>query len=207
MSSERPGDSGRERAVKRAAANNADALPARLRIVVAEAIGPLGFDLDSLDVQQAGRRKVVKVVLDSDSGVGLDELAEATRLVSGALDDTGDVLDGPYTLEVTSPGVDRPLTRPRHWHRARFRLARVHTSDGTEFTCRVGAAGDEAVQLLVDGALRWVNYRQIARAVVEVEFRQPPATDLAMLEREASAAPSGDARGSEHGHGTKEESL
>ncbi|MGH3621717.1 MAG: ribosome maturation factor RimP, partial [Sciscionella sp.] len=158
-------------------------------------------------VQQAGRRKVVKVVVDSDSGVGLDEVAEATRLASGALDGADDVLAGPYTLEVTSPGVDRPLTSPRHWHRARFRLARVRTGDGAEFTGRVGVADDDAVQLLVDSMVRRLEYRQIARAVVEVEFRQPPAADLALLEKEAPAAPSGDARDSAHGDGTKEESL
>ncbi|MGH3622547.1 MAG: ribosome maturation factor RimP, partial [Sciscionella sp.] len=59
-------------------------MPARLRPVVAEVLGPLGLDLDALEVQHAGRRKVVKVVVDSDSGVGLDEVAEATRLASGA---------------------------------------------------------------------------------------------------------------------------
>lgn len=185
------------------------ALPARLRPVVTEALDPLGFDLEDLDVQQAGRRKVVKVVVDSDAGVGLDEVADATRLVSSALDGAGEVLAGPYTLEVTSPGVDRPLSLPRHWHRNRFRLVRLRRTDGTEFTARVGAADEDGVQLLVDGELRRVRYEDVRRAVVEVEFRQPPAAELALLEQDTSTgAETGGETGADGGHGTgaKEES-
>jgi ribosome maturation factor RimP len=177
------------------------ALPARLQPVVTEALDPLGFDLEQLDVQQAGRRKVVKVVVDSDAGVGLDEVAEATRLVSSALDDADDVLAGPYTLEVTSPGVDRPLTRPRHWQRNRFRLVRLRRPDGAELTARIGTADDTGVQLLVDGTVRRFSYQDVQRAVVEVEFRQPPASELAQLDTSGDET-SGDADAADGGRGT-----
>lgn len=159
-----------------------DALTGRLRPVVADAVAGLGFDLEWLDIQAAGRRKLVKVVVDADDGVELDLLSGVSRAVSAALDAHDDVLGGPYTLEVTSPGVDRPLTRPRHWRRAKLRLVRVRPNDGPEFTARVGSSDDDGVELLVDGALRRVEYGTMAKATVEVEFRQPPAAELLMLE-------------------------
>lgn len=159
-----------------------DALATRLRPVVADAVADLGFDLETLDVQVAGRRKLVKVVVDADDGVELDLLSSVSRAVSAALDAHDDILGGPYTLEVTSPGVDRPLTRPRHWRRAKLRLVRVRPHDGPEFTGRVGTSDDTGVEMLVAGTLRRVEYRTVARAAVEVEFRQPPAAELLLLE-------------------------
>jgi ribosome maturation factor RimP len=159
-----------------------DALAGRLRPVVADAVAGLGFDLDSLDVQTAGRRKLLKVVVDADDGVELDLLSGVSRAVAATLDQHDEILGGPYTLEVTSPGVDRPLTRPRHWRRAKLRLVRIRPHDGAEFTARVGTADDDGVELLVAGTLRRVEYRTVARAAVEVEFRQPPAAELLMLE-------------------------
>jgi ribosome maturation factor RimP len=171
-----------------------DALAGRLRPVVADAVAGLGFDLESLDVQAAGRRKLVKVVVDADDGVELDLLSSVSRAVSAALDEHDDILGGPYTLEVTSPGVDRPLTRPRHWRRAKLRLVRVRPHDGPEFTGRVGGSDDDGVDLLVDGTLRRVRYSTVARATVEVEFRQPPAAELLMLERSSQHQPKKDTK-------------
>lgn len=157
-----------------------------LEPVVAEAVAAAGFELEQLDVQQAGRRRLVKVVVDGDDGVGLDEVAEVSRAVSAVLDEHDAVLGGPYTLEVTSPGTDRPLTKPRHWRRARLRLVKVRPHEGAEFTGRVGASDDEQVEMLVDGVLRPVRYADVAKAVVEVEFKQPPVAEMAMLEGRAS---------------------
>jgi len=158
-----------------------DALAGALRPVIADAVRGLGFDLETLDVQVAGRRKLVKVVVDADDGVELDLLSGASRAVSAALDSHDDLLGGPYTLEVTSPGVDRPLTRPRHWRRANLRLVRIRPHDGAEYTGRVGACDDTGVEMLVDGTLRRVEYATVAKAMVEVEFRQPPAAELQLL--------------------------
>jgi len=162
---------------------------AALEPIVAEAVASTGFDLEQLDVAQAGRRRQVKVVVDGDDGVELDEVAAVSRAVSAVLDEHDDVLGGPYTLEVTSPGLDRPLTRPRHWRRAKLRLVKVRPVEGAEFVGRVGAADEDAdggVELLVDGKLRRVGYADIAHAVIEVEFKQPPVAELAMLEGRAS---------------------
>ncbi|MCG8920627.1 ribosome maturation factor RimP [Actinokineospora sp. PR83] len=172
-----------------------------LHPVVADAVGAAGFELEELDVSTAGRRRLVRVVIDSaDSvengtsansanAVGLDEVARVSRELAAVLDEHDAVLGGPYTLEVTSPGTDRPLTRPRHWKRNRLRLVKVRPVEGAEYLGRVGDADAEetgGVTLLVDGAPRRVGYAEVAHAVVEVEFKQPPAAELAMLEGRAS---------------------
>lgn len=161
-------------------------LASRLEPIVAEAVTTAGFDLDSFEVQQAGRRQLVKVVVDSDDGVGLDEVAEISRKVSAALDENEHVLASAYTLEVTSPGLDRPLTQQRHWRRARFRLVKITPAEGVAFVGRVGHAGDKAARVLVDGSIRDVRYGGVAKAVVEIEFKQPPAEDLKALDADAS---------------------
>ncbi|MFJ9786039.1 ribosome maturation factor RimP [Amycolatopsis sp. NPDC101161] len=161
-------------------------LASRLQPIVAEAVTAAGFDLDSFEVQQAGRRQLVKVVVDADDGVGLDEVAEVSRKVSAALDENEHVLASAYTLEVTSPGLDRPLTQPRHWRRARFRLVKITPAEGTAFIGRVGHAGEDSARVLEGGKLRDVRYADVAKAVVEIEFKQPPAEDLKLLEDDAS---------------------
>ena len=156
-------------------------LASRLEPIVAAAVTTAGFDLDSLEVQQAGRRQLVKVVVDSDDGVGLDEVAEVSRTVSAALDENEHVLASAYTLEVTSPGLDRPLTQQRHWRRARFRLVKITPVEGSAYLGRVGHAGEKSVRVLADGRIKDVSYQSVAKAVVEVEFKQPPADDLKEL--------------------------
>jgi ribosome maturation factor RimP len=151
--------------------------------VVRGAVAGTGFELESLEEVRAGQRWLVRVIVDSDAGVGLDDIATVSRAVSLALDEHDELLGGPYTLEVTSPGVDRPLTQPRHWQRNRLRLVRAAMADGAELVGRIGDCDDEAVTLLVSGALRRVRYAELRRAVVEVEFRQPPVVELAALDR------------------------
>ena len=158
-----------------------------LEPIVADAVARAGFELEELAVQQAGRKQVVKVVVDGEDGIGLDEVAEVSRAVSEALDARDDVLSAAYTLEVTSPGLDRPLTKPRHWRRARLRKVSVKQAgdDGAAtFLARVGDVGDDDVELLVDGQLRRVAYAEIEHAVIEVEFKEPPAAEIAQLTHE-----------------------
>jgi ribosome maturation factor RimP len=162
-------------------------LTAQLEPAVARAVGDIGLELEELQISPAGRRRLVRVVVDAagDSGVelDLDTVATVSRAVSAALDGCDDVLSGPYTLEVTSPGLDRPLTRPRHWRRARLRLVKVRRVDGGELLGRVGDADEDGVMLLVDGTLRRIGYGEVDRAVVQVEFREPPADELRVLGR------------------------
>ena len=155
--------------------------------MVADAVARAGFELEELQVQQAGRKQLVKVVVDGEHGIGLDEVASVSRAVSEALDERDDILAGAYTLEVTSPGLDRPLTKPRHWRRARLRKVAVRLAGGDageKFAARVGDADDDGVELLVDGQLRRVGYAEIEHAVIEVEFKEPPAAEIAKLTHE-----------------------
>lgn len=154
----------------------------RLEPIVADAVTGVGFDLDALEVQQAGRRKLVKVIVDSDAGVGLDEVADVSRAVSAVLDEHDELLAGAYTLEVTSPGLGRPLTQQRHWRRAKFRLVKITPKEGAAYTGRVGLAGEQSVRVLVDGRITEVKYASLAKASVEVEFKQPPVAELKRLE-------------------------
>lgn len=140
--------------------------------------GPLsdmGVDLEDVEVSRAGRRELVRVIVDRDGGVDLDLVAAVSSRVSSLLDDTplAAVLDGPFVLEVTSPGVDRPLTETRHWRRALDRLVRVDMADGSVTEGRiVGVPDDQSVELLIDGERRSVARSDIARAVVQVEFNR-----------------------------------
>ena len=123
----------------------------RLAGLIGPVVAAAGMDLESVRVSVAGRRRLLRVVVDSDHGVSLDDAAEVSRDVSAALDATNVMGDVPYTLEVSSPGVDRPLTEPRHWRRAAGRLVRVKTSAGT-VQGRVLAADADGVTLDIDGA-------------------------------------------------------
>ena len=160
-------------------------LPGQLHGVLEPIVTDAGFELDEVDVRAAGRRHTVKVVVDSDTGVGLDDIARLSRAAAEELDRHEHLIGGSYTLEVTSPGVDRPLTAPRHWRRARLRLVTVRPNEGKPFSGRVGKAGEDAVTLLVDGALRRVRYADIQRAAVEVEFKPAPESEVALLSEDA----------------------
>ncbi|HZB48445.1 MAG TPA: ribosome maturation factor RimP [Mycobacteriales bacterium] len=139
----------------------------RLATVIEPAVTAAGFDLEEVAVSPAGRRKVVRVVVDADGGVSLDGVAEVSRAVSGVLDQHDDLLgSSPYVLEVTSPGVDRPLTQPRHWRRAVGRLVEVPVA-GRPVRARVVGADDEAVELDTGARL---PYGELGRGRVQVEF-------------------------------------
>lgn len=140
-----------------------------------EPLARAGLDLEGVEVASAGRRSLVRVLVDSDGGVTLDEVADATRLVSELLDGSEALGESPYTLEVTSPGVDRPLTLPRHWQRNVDRLVTVTPVEGSVFTGRLLAASSSHATLDVDDEHRDVPYADVAKARVEIEFNRPRA--------------------------------
>jgi len=156
-------------------------LSGQLHGVLEPIVAQAGFELDAIDVHAAGRRHTVKLVVDSEQGVGLDDIARMSRAAAAELDQHEHLIGGSYVLEVTSPGVDRPLTGPRHWRRAHLRLVSVRRHDGQVLQGRVGRAGDESVVLLVDGACRDLRYADVAHASVQVEFRPPPDAEVLAL--------------------------
>ena len=138
-------------------------------------LSAMGVDLEDVEVSRAGRRELVRVVVDRDGGVDLDLVAAVSSRVSELIDAAplAGVIDGPFVLEVTSPGVDRPLTHTRHWRRAVDRLVRVELRGGTVAEGRIVEVPDDAtVALLVDGARQSVARDDVERAVVQVEFNR-----------------------------------
>ncbi|MGW0484321.1 ribosome maturation factor RimP [Nonomuraea sp. NPDC003214] len=135
-------------------------------------VGAEGLDLEDVTVTQAGKRKLLRVVVDRDGGVSLDDVADVSQAVSAALDEDDTMGQSAYTLEVSSPGVDRPLTEPRHWRRAAKRLVKAELRDGTVVEGRVIAADDSGVDLDVEGAGRRLDYQDLTRGRVQVEFRR-----------------------------------
>lgn len=124
-----------------------DAAIAELTRLLAPAVGAAGLDLEEVDVRPAGRRRLVKIVVDGDGGVDLDAVARVSDAASRLLDESDVMGTSPYVLEVTSPGVDRPLTEPRHWRRAVGRLVVAPLAEGGQIEGRVVAADDEAVEI------------------------------------------------------------
>lgn len=137
----------------------------RLLDLLAPVVQHAGYDLEDVSVTAAGRRSLVRVVVDRDGGIDLDAVAEVSRVVSAALDGDDDAFAGPYVLEVSSPGVDRPLTQPRHWRRASGRLVTVAVGEQT-VTDRVTAVTDHGVRL----GERDVAWADLGKGHVQVEF-------------------------------------
>jgi ribosome maturation factor RimP len=151
-------------------AGSAAATGERLRRLLAPAVTQTGYDLEDVSVTPAGRRSLVRVTVDSDAGVDLDAVAEVSRVVSAVLDEQ-DAVAGSYVLEVSSPGVERPLTEPRHWHRATGRLVRVPVA-GQLTTGRVREVTGTGVMLEVDGHAREVGWAELGRGTVQIEFNR-----------------------------------
>jgi ribosome maturation factor RimP len=167
----------------------------RLRGLLEPLVGKKGLDLEEIEVTPAGKRRVLRVVVDSDDGVQLDVCAELSRTLSEALDESDLMGGSPYVLEVTSPGADRPLTELRHYHRAVGRLVKADLTEGSgggELTARITAVDDEGVDLEVPGVKgrkptrRRLAFDDIAKARVEIEFNRKAAERRAQHESAAA---------------------
>ncbi|WP_040791368.1 ribosome maturation factor RimP [Nocardia paucivorans] len=163
----------------------------RVSRLVAGLVEERGFDLEGVEISTMGGQARVRVIVDSDDTADLDRIAELSTRLSNRLDEADDFGATRYLLEVTTPGVDRPLTAERHWRRARGRKVRVTLRPGapapepgcpSRFGARVGALVGDAVTLIVGGKRAphpiTVALADIANAVVEVEFSPPGAREL-----------------------------
>ena len=147
---------------------------------LAELIEPIlaghGLELDHLEITPIGKRRILKVTVDGDgpSGRGplVDDNAAAARSLSDALDESAATGDAPYTLEVSSRGVSRPLTAPKHYRRNTGRLIKVTAAEGGSVTGRIVTVTDDAVTLDVDGETREVELATVTKAVVQIEMNR-----------------------------------
>jgi len=144
----------------------------RLAGLLGDALLAEGLDVEAVELTPAGKRRLLRVAVDKDGGVTLDDVADATRIVSRTLDESDVMGEQPYTLEVSSRGADRPLTLPRHWRRNRGRKVKVVTQDGQSVTGRIEDTDEEAAVIDVDGARRQVAYAEVAKARIEIEFNR-----------------------------------
>lgn len=153
-----------------------EAIAALVEPVVAQC----GLEVDRIEIAAAGKRSVLRIYVDGDGpdgrGPSLDEIAGATRALSSALDDSPATGNAPYTLEVSSRGVSRPLTDPRHFRRNTGRLVALTLADGA-VTGRITEADASGVTLDVDGAARRFEFDAITKAVVQAELRKDALAD------------------------------
>ena len=144
----------------------------RIEAEIADPLRELALDVEAVEITPAGKRRVLRIAVEKDGGVTLDDVAEATRTIDAVLEASDVMGEHPYTLEVTSRGVDRPLTLPRHWRRNVDRLVKVTLADGSSFTGRITASAEESASVEVSGVDREVLYGEVDKALVQIEFNR-----------------------------------
>ena len=129
-----------------------------------------GFILEEVKVTPLGRRRQISVIVDGEErNPNLDEVASISRAISAQLDDYSGLGDSPFTLEVTSPGIDRPLTELRHWRKNLGRLVKILTKEDKEISGRIAEVQSGKVR--IDDAI--FDFESIKRAQVQIEFNRP----------------------------------
>jgi ribosome maturation factor RimP len=151
--------------------------------VLTPILAQFDLELEAVEVIPAGKRSLLRVVVDGDGATGtgplLDDLAEASKALSAALDSSDAVGSTAYTLEVSTRGIGRPLERPAHWRRNRGRLVNVTTRDGASVTGRILGSDEQTAQLDVDGRPQSVALADVTNALVQVELNRPADKTLA----------------------------
>ncbi|WP_338701127.1 ribosome maturation factor RimP [Streptomyces sp. Q6] len=158
----------------------------RLRELLEPLVSSQGLDLEEIEVASVGRKRVLRVVVDSDEGADLDAIADVSRALSAKLDDPDNssvMGDGEYELEVGTPGAERPLTEHRHYIRATTRLVKFTLNDDSELVARILTVDDKGLDLEVPGVkgrkatARRLDFSDIAKARVQVEFNRKNKSD------------------------------
>ncbi|WP_424211505.1 ribosome maturation factor RimP [Streptomyces sp. BI20] len=163
----------------------------RLRELLEPLVLAKGLDLEEIEQSRAGRRRMLRIIVDSDTGVELDLCAELSREISDRLDETEAMGEDEYVLEVSSPGADRPLTESRHYRRATGRLVAFKLGDGADLVARILGVDEEGLDLEVPGVkgrkatTRRLTFAEIAKARVEIEFNRKDKNDGVQEEEEA----------------------
>ena len=135
---------------------------------ITPALTALGFYLEDLNISSAGKRSLLTVIVDADRHLSLDEVTQATKAISEIVENIPALGATPFTLEVTSPGVDRPLTKPRQWRKNINRLVKIILQDGEEIKGRIKSASE--ISATIDEVE--ISYADIKRANLEIEFKQ-----------------------------------
>ena len=150
----------------------------RLAELIEPVVAAAGLDLESVRMSVAGKRRLLRIVVDGDRGVSLDDAADVSREISAMLDEVNALGEVPYTLEVSSPGVDRPLTEPRHWRRAVGRLVKVKVTGEPAVEGRILAADADGVTLDLAGGERRFGQGELGAGAIQIEFGRIPDAEL-----------------------------
>jgi len=138
---------------------------------ISAAIRPIieasGNYLEELTITSAGKVKILTVIVDSDTHLNLDQITAVTKEISEVIEALEELGENAFTLEVTSPGIDRPLTKPRHWRKNFDRLVKISMTSGKDIEGRIG----EATETTVLVGEQKVSFEDIKRAVLEIEFK------------------------------------
>ena len=152
------------------------ALKDQISELVTPAVSDQGFYLEDVHVATPGSHRIVTCIVDGDASLNLDQVTSVSRVISELLDEAAFMGETPFTLEVTSPGVDRPLTQPRHFAKNVDRLLKIIKLDGSEVTGRILSNTDQDLTLTVavkkETIEQTVSLIDIKRAVVEIEFNR-----------------------------------
>ena len=152
------------------------ALKDQISGLVTPAVSDLGFYLEDVHIATPGSHRIVTCIVDGDASLNLDQVTSVSRVISELLDEAAFMGETPFTLEVTSPGVDRPLTQPRHFAKNVDRLLKIIKLDGSEVTGRILSNTDHDVTLTVavkkETTEQTISLSEIKRAVVEIEFNR-----------------------------------
>jgi ribosome maturation factor RimP len=158
-------------------------LPSQTQVIelLGEEFARAGYEIEDVVIDTRARPPRISVIADGDTALDLDTIAALSRSASALLDGLDSVRDR-YVLEVSSPGVDRPLTSAKHFRRARGRKVELTLSDGSRLTGRLGETRDDMLALVVrqgrEWAVRQISLAEIVKAVVQVEFSQPAQAEL-----------------------------
>ena len=152
------------------------ALKDQISDLVTPALQQAGYFLEDINIVTPGQHRIVTVIVDGESALNLDQVTVASKLVSELLDEATFMGETPFTLEVTSPGIDRPLTLPRHFAKNVTRLLKVVKTDGEVVTGRIASNTDLDVTLTVTEKKTTTDVTvllaDIKRATVEIEFNR-----------------------------------
>lgn len=152
------------------------ALKDQISELITPALQQAGYFLEDINVVSPGNHRIVTVIVDGESALNLDQVTVASKLVSELIDEASFMGETPFTLEVTSPGIDRPLTLTRHFAKNVTRLVKITKSDGVVITGRITSNTDADVTLAVTEKKETkeviVALADIKRAVVEIEFNR-----------------------------------
>jgi ribosome maturation factor RimP len=181
-------------------------LPSQTQVIelLSREFARAGYEIEDVVINSRSRPPRITVIADGDHALDLETIATLSRSASDLLDnlDSAQEMADQYVLEISSPGVERPLTSVKHFRRAQGRKVELHLADGTQLTGRVGETHGDAMALVVRAgrglAVREIPLREVAKAIVQVEFSSPAQAELELAGLTGSRA-DGRARGTEAG--------